>query len=170
VASWRFVFGPIRVFSSGLPNTRGIKIGSYYPRDMTKLSINIDVDDLEKAVAFYTAAVGLTPVRRFGRSAVELAGAPVPVYLLQKAPATPPFPGATPTRDYQRHWTPVHLDVLVDDMEPALARATAAGARPESEIQTYKWGRMALMADPFGHGFCLIQLDAAGYEAMATPY
>jgi hypothetical protein len=29
---------------------------------------------------------------------------------------------------------------------------------------------VVLMADPFGNGFCLIQLDHAGFEAMATPY
>jgi len=29
---------------------------------------------------------------------------------------------------------------------------------------------MALLADPFGNGFCLIQLDAGGYAAIATPY
>jgi len=26
------------------------------------------------------------------------------------------------------------------------------------------------MADPFDNGFCPIQLDHAGFEAMATPY
>lgn len=33
---------------------------------MPTVSINIDVDALEKGVAFYAAAVGLTPVRRLG--------------------------------------------------------------------------------------------------------
>jgi predicted enzyme related to lactoylglutathione lyase len=140
---------------------------------MPNLSINIDVDDLERGVAFYTEAVGLTPVRRFGGSAVELAGAPVPVYLLPKPPATPPFPGAEGSearRDYARHWTPVHVDFLVEDVERALTRAVGAGARVESQIETFRWGRMALMSDPFGNGFCLIQVDAAGYQAMSTPY
>jgi predicted enzyme related to lactoylglutathione lyase len=137
---------------------------------MAKLSINIDVDDLEKGVAFYGAAVGLTPVRRFGAAAIELAGAEVPVYLLRKDPSTPPFPGAGARRDYGRHWTPVHVDFLVDDVEQALRRAVGAGARAESDVESYGWGRMALVSDPFGNGFCLIQLDARGYEAMATPY
>jgi lactoylglutathione lyase len=137
---------------------------------MPKLSINIDVDDLERGVAFYSAAVGLTPVRRFGGYVVELAGAEAPVYLLRKRSSTPPFPGADALRDYGRHWTPVHVDFIVDDIEPALLRALAAGARAESEVASYEWGRMALMCDPFGNGFCLIQLDASGFEAMATPY
>jgi predicted enzyme related to lactoylglutathione lyase len=137
---------------------------------MVTVSINIDVDDLEKGVAFYTAAFGLVPVRRFGRAVVELAGAQAPVYLLLKAASKPPFPGAQVARDYHRHWTAVHLDLVVDDMDAAVARALAAGARAESETQRYDWGRMTLMSDPFGHGFCLIQLDAPGYEAIATPY
>ena len=137
---------------------------------MLKLSINIDVDNLEKGVAFYTEAFGLTPLRRFGAEAVELGGAQAPVYILQKAPAAPPFPGAETRRDYARHWTPVHVDLVVNDLEHALARALKCGARAESELESYRWGRMVLMADPFGNGFCLIQLDAVGYEAMVTPY
>ena len=137
---------------------------------MPNILINIDVNDLEKGVAFYAAAVGLTPVRRLGDVAVELSGAQAPVFLLRKAPATPAFTGGAIVRDYARHWTPVHLDFLVEDLELALARAVNAGARAESAIEAYAWGRMALLADPFGNGFCLIQLDAAGYGAIATPY
>ena len=137
---------------------------------MPKVSINVDVEDLAKGVAFYSAAVGLTPVRRLGDFAVELSGAEAPVFLLQKAPGTPAFAGGTGVRDYARHWTPVHLDFLVEQLEGALARAVGAGARAESAIEGYPWGRMALLADPFGNGFCLIELDAAGYGAIATPY
>ncbi|MEO5766735.1 MAG: VOC family protein [Polyangia bacterium] len=137
---------------------------------MTKLSINIDVDDLENGVAFYSAAAGLTPVSRFGDSAVELAGAEVPIYLLRKPPSRPPFPGATAKRDYARHWTPVHVDFIVDDLNQALDRAVRAGARSEAPTESFGWGRMVLLSDPFGNGFCLIELDAAGYKAMSTPY
>jgi predicted enzyme related to lactoylglutathione lyase len=137
---------------------------------MPKVSINIDVDDLEKAVAFYAAAVGLAPVRRLGDFAVELAGAQAPIFLLRKAPATPAFAGAAVVRHYARHWTPVHLDFLVEDIDGALGRAVSAGARAESAIEAYPWGRMALLADPFGNGFCLIELDAAGYDAIASSY
>lgn len=137
---------------------------------MQTLSINIDVDDLEKGVTFYTAAIGLTPLRRFGKAAVELGGAAVPVYLLEKGPSTSPFPHGPSHRDYGRHWTPVHLDFIVDKIEEAFARAIGAGAIAESEIESHQWGRIALLADPFGNGFCLIQLDAVGFEAMTTPY
>jgi predicted enzyme related to lactoylglutathione lyase len=137
---------------------------------MPKIFINVDVDDLEKGVAFYSTALGMTPVRRLGDFAVELSGAQAPVFLLRKAPATPAFAGAAAIRDYARHWTPVHLDFLVDDIEGALGRAVSAGARAESAIETYPWGRMAVLADLFGNGFCLIELDAGGYGAIAAPY
>jgi len=137
---------------------------------MPNLLINIDVNDLAEAVAFYTAAFQLTPSRRFGRTAVELTGAEVPIYLLLRATATPTFPAATTARDYGRHWTPVHFDFVVVQLEDAVERATRAGARTESAIQSYPWGRMALMSDPFGNGFCLLELSPGGYDAIATPY
>lgn len=137
---------------------------------MPRVSINVDVDDLQKGVDFYSAAVGLHPVRRFGSTVVELAGAAVPVYLLEKPASKSPFPGATTHRDYARHWTPVHIDFCVENVEQALASAVGAGARAESPIEEYRWGRVVLMADPFGNGFCLIQLDGAVFDTMATPY
>jgi hypothetical protein len=30
------------------------------------------------------------------------------------------------------------------------------------------WGRIAHMADPFGHGLCLIQFLGCGYDEIAT--
>ncbi len=37
-----------------------------------KMLVSLDVDDLEKAVRFYSSAFGLTQVRRFGASGVEI--------------------------------------------------------------------------------------------------
>ena len=56
-------------------------------------------------------------------------------------------------RDYARHWTPVHVDFVVPEIQAAVARARAAGAVLEGDIAAHEWGRIALMADPFGHGF-----------------
>lgn len=50
--------------------------------------VNLDVDDLDKAIAFYCAAFGLAVGRRFGRSGAELLGGPAPLYLLVKAAGT----------------------------------------------------------------------------------
>jgi len=129
--------------------------------------INIDVPDVARAERFYGEAFGLTPSRRFGADGVELTGWASPVYLLAKAEGT--TGAADQPRRYGRHWSPVHLDVVVDDLEAALARAVAAGATPEGEIRTGAWGRIVTLADPFGHGFCLIQFLARGYDEVATP-
>jgi predicted enzyme related to lactoylglutathione lyase len=132
-----------------------------------KLLVNVDVDDLARATAFYTEAFGLRVGRRFGPVAVELLGLEAPLYLLHKAPGTAPFTGAGP-RSYDRHWTPVHLDLAVDHLEAAVARAEQAGARRDSEIETHAWGRIALLADPWGNGFCLLQFTGRGYDAVAS--
>ncbi|HEY8376058.1 MAG TPA: VOC family protein [Nannocystis sp.] len=133
---------------------------------MPKLLVNIDVPDLEAAVAFYTRAFGFTVGRRFGEAGVELLGAEVPVYLLLKAGGTAAAGTTEQVRDYARHWTPVHLDVVVDALEPALARAREAGATVEGPVREAAWGRMALLADPWGHGLCLLQFVGRGYDEL----
>lgn len=129
------------------------------------LLINIDVPNLDQAVAFYEQAFGLTATRRLGAEAAELGGLPVRLYLLQK-PAGSVGAGTDPRR-YDRHWTPVHVDVVVDDIEAALHRAVAAGARTETEIRVHAWGKIAVLSDPFGHGFCLIEFLGRGYDEIA---
>jgi lactoylglutathione lyase len=61
----------------------------------------------------------------------------------------------------------VHLDLVVADLDAALHRAVAAGAQREGAVSTQKWGRIAMLADPFGHGFCLIQFLGRGYDEIA---
>jgi lactoylglutathione lyase len=133
-----------------------------------QILINIDVDDLERAEAFYVAAFGLSPGRQLGPDVVELLGASSPLYLLHKASGTAPAPGTAQRRDYRRHWSPVHLDFVVDDIEAAAQRVLAAGAVPEQPVADFAWGRLATFADPFGHGFCLVQFTGRGYDAIAT--
>lgn len=131
-----------------------------------RLMLNIDVPDLAEAQRFYTAAFGLQPGRRFGDDAVELLGAEAPIYLLHKPEGSVTATDAV--RRYARHWSPLHCDVVVDDLDVALARAVAAGALQEGATRDTSWGRIVQLADPFGHGWCLIQFSAAGYDAIAT--
>jgi predicted enzyme related to lactoylglutathione lyase len=129
---------------------------------------NIDVDALDRATEFYCKALQLKVGRRFGRAAVELRGASSAIYLLEKAAGSRVAPATDQRRDYARHWTPVHLDFVVDEIGPAVARAKSAGARLEGEVRTHAWGRIAVMSDPFGHGFCLIQFLGRGYDEIAN--
>jgi predicted enzyme related to lactoylglutathione lyase len=129
--------------------------------------VNLDVGDLEKAALFYQSAFGLSVGRRFGDSGVELLGSSAPIYLLVKSPGTPASSTTSQIRKYDRHWTPVHLDFVVKDIEAAVQRAVSAGAILESPISGHKWGRLALMADPFGHGFCFVQFLGRGYDEIA---
>jgi len=133
-----------------------------------RLLVNVDVDDLERALAFYTEGLGLRLARRLGPRIAELEGASSSVYLTAHAPGSRPFPGAGGERVYDRHWTPVHLDFVVPELEPAVGRAVAAGATREGDVHEYGWGRYAILADPFGNGLCLLQFLGPGYDALAS--
>jgi uncharacterized glyoxalase superfamily protein PhnB len=133
-----------------------------------ELLANIDVDDLTVAIDFYCRALGLTVGRRFGDSGAELLGASSAIYLLEKPSGSMACGVSESTRHYSRHWTPVHLDFVVPDIHSACARAQAAGATPEGPLRTHAWGHVAVFADPFGHGFCLLQFLNRGYDEIAT--
>jgi predicted enzyme related to lactoylglutathione lyase len=133
------------------------------------LRLCIDVDDLDRGLRFYAQAFGLRPGRRYGAEWVELLGAVAPIDLIANAGGTAPVPGAPGTRSYERHWTPVHLDMVVQDIEAALERAVGAGAKLERPVQTRSWGLLANLADPFGHGLCLLEFRGRGYDELLGP-
>ncbi|MEN5288282.1 VOC family protein [Stenotrophomonas lactitubi] len=127
--------------------------------------VNLDVPDVAAAEAFYTEAFSLRVGRRLGPGAVELLGGPTPLYLLQNDAGSAATEDGD-VRDYERHWTPLHLDWVVDDIEAAVVRVVAAGATLEQSVRERRWGRIAVLSDPFGHGFCLIQFSGEGYDAL----
>ena len=134
---------------------------------MKEMRICIDVDDLDRAIAFYTNALGLAPGRRLGAHWVEMLGGPAVIDLL----GTPPGSSASPAlpsvkRDFSRHWTPVHIDFVVDDLADVVRRAVAAGARLDRPLQGRPYGTMANLADPFGNGFCVLEMNHRGYDAL----
>lgn len=131
-----------------------------------RILVDIDVPDLEPAIDFYRAALGLRLSRLLDDDVAELTGASATIYLLRK-PA-----GSAPTkelgaRDYGRHWTPVHLDFVVDDLAAAERRAVAAGARRESASIEWNGSTCITFSDPFGHGFCLIEFGGETYDEDA---
>lgn len=114
-----------------------------------QVMVNIDVDDLERAIEFYGNALGLRLGRRlFDGTVAEMLGASSRIYLTAKPAGSAATPRASPVRDYRRHWTPVHLDFEVENVSAAVERALAAGARIEGDIQSFSWGRQATLSDP----------------------
>lgn len=134
---------------------------------MKEIRVCIDVDDMDRAVAFYGDVLGLTPGRRLGDAWVEMLGATSPIDLLRARPGSAPSAALEGrARDYGRHWTPVHLDFVVDDLDAVVRRACGAGATLDREVQERAFGRMANLADPFGHGLCILQMNERGYDAL----
>jgi predicted enzyme related to lactoylglutathione lyase len=133
-------------------------------RGQVRTIVNIDVPDLVPAIRFYGAALGLKLARRIEDDVAELTGASSPVYLLRHPAGTDSTHGAAPPRSYARHWTPVHVDFVVEDIEAAARQAIEAGAIQESELVEWRGSKCVTFSDPFGHGFCLIEFDGETYR------
>ena len=129
-----------------------------------KTLINIDVPELGPAIDFYRAALGLELNRVIDGDVAELDGASSTLYLLQKPEGSSPKKDVAEKRRYAAHWTPVHVDFVVDDVEAAAKRALAAGARQESGRVDWMGSKCITFSDPFGHGFCLIEFEGEGYS------
>jgi predicted enzyme related to lactoylglutathione lyase len=129
---------------------------------VASIVVNIDVPELTPAIEFYEAAVGAKVVRLLDDDVAELTYGTSSLCLLSK----PAGSAATPTgsrRELGRHWTPVHVDFVVDDIDAAVMRALAAGAKRESECIEWRGSKCVSFSDPFGHGFCLIEFSGGGY-------
>jgi predicted enzyme related to lactoylglutathione lyase len=134
---------------------------------MIEVHAYIDVADLERGIAFYCDGLGLALKRRLSPSWVELEGGNLPIFLLGNRSPTAQLGNTQIRRDFGRHWTPVHLDFIVPDIDAAVARLTGLGATLDRAIQDAEYGRMANMADPFGNGFDLIEFSGSGYDAVS---
>ena len=128
-----------------------------------RVIVNIDVPDLAPAINFYCAALGLT-LNCIIEDVAELTGASSIIYLLQNRAGSPPVRSLSLARHYSRHWTPVHIDFVVDDVEEAAKRAIDAGATPESECTEWRGSKCITFSNPFGHGFCLIEFEQETYR------
>jgi len=114
---------------------------------MMEFSICIDVDDVDRAVEFYGRGLGLTVVEHESDWAQVKLGDQT--FWIMKIPAGTQ---GKISRDYRRHWTPVHLDFTVEDIYEAVKRAVDAGGQLEGEIQHGPKGQLANLVDPSGNG------------------
>ena len=123
---------------------------------MAKITVCIDVSDLVRAEAFYCGALGCTlDAKHEGYYTLDSEG--TKVHLSLKAEGSSAVGEDGPARTYARHWTPVHLDFDVDDVDAVAAKVRELGGVVEGEKRG-EWGAAAFCADPFGNGFCLLAL------------
>jgi predicted enzyme related to lactoylglutathione lyase len=80
----------------------------------------------------------------------------VTVCMHAKPAGTKPSPVGSELRHYERHWTPVHLDFDVAELDAVLAKVRAEGGAVENEFRTQGPKPVAFCSDPFGNGFCVI--------------
>ena len=125
---------------------------------MAKVTICIDVPDLSVATTFYCDTLGCSlDKQQPSHNTLSRGGATL--HLLLKEAGTAATASGTCHRTYERHWTPIHLDFDVDDLDAAIALVKRSSGTVES-VDKGDWGGMAVCADPFGNGFCLLSLHA----------
>ena len=124
---------------------------------MISVSVSVDVPNLSDGVRFYTNAFGFSKVSEPIPGLAVLRAGTSEICLLEKAPGSIPSSDTKEARHYGRHWTPVHMDLHVDNLKSALAKAIEAGAKQEQLFENPEHGSVAFCSDPFGHGFCLIE-------------
>ena len=118
-----------------------------------RLEICIDVDDVELAVEFYGRGLGLAVVEQHPDWA-QLELDEQTFWIMKVAPG----PEGPITRSTGRHWTPIHLDFLVGDVDQAVERALAAGGRLDRPIiRNPERADLANLTDPAGNGVDLVQ-------------
>lgn len=125
---------------------------------MTTVSICIDVPDTKIASAFYTNVLGCR-VESESENNTKLSLYNTTIYLMEKKENTNALIVGEDSRRYTRHWTPVHLDFHVTDMETPVSLLNKYGGQLEGK-ESGDWGEAAFCSDPFGNGFCLLRLQA----------
>ena len=122
--------------------------------------VSIDVPDLEAGLRFYGAVFDFVEIARPFPTMAILDANNVTVCMHQKSAGTKPSPKGADLRRYERHWTPVHIDLHVDDFDGAVAKVRAAGGLIEMEFREHGPRPAAFCSDPFGNGFCVIGAEA----------
>lgn len=118
--------------------------------------VSIDVPDLEAGLRFYAEVFGFVEsARPFPTMAVVDANN-VNVCMHQKAEGSKSSTVGNGRRSYERHWTPVHLDLHVPDFDAVLDKLRNAGGSIENEFRNQGPKPVAFCSDPFGNGFCVI--------------
>jgi catechol 2,3-dioxygenase-like lactoylglutathione lyase family enzyme len=118
------------------------------------VSVRYMVDDVEKAIAFYTKMLGFEVLTSFPPAFADVARGRLRLLLSgPKSSAGRAMPdGATPGPG---GWNRIHL--IVDDIEAEVARLRVAGASFRNEILSGPGGKQILLSDPSGNVVELFQ-------------
>jgi predicted enzyme related to lactoylglutathione lyase len=118
--------------------------------------VSIDVPDLEAGLRFYGEVFGFAETARPFPTMAIVDANNVSVCMHQKAAGSRSSSAGAERRRYERHWTPVHLDLHVEDFDAVLTEVRAHGGTIENEFRTEGPKPAAFCSDPFGNGFCVI--------------
>ncbi|MFL5308096.1 MAG: VOC family protein [Polyangia bacterium] len=120
------------------------------------IHFSIDVPELEAGLRFYGAVFGFVETARPFPTMAVLDANNATVCMHAKQAGSKSSPAGAERRRYERHWTPVHLDLHVDDFDAVLDKVRAQGGAIENEFRTQGPMPAAFCSDPFGNGFCVI--------------
>jgi predicted enzyme related to lactoylglutathione lyase len=126
------------------------------PGERASVHVSIDVPDLEAGLRFYSGVFGFVETARPFETMAVLDANNVTVCMHAKAAGTKSSSAGSDTRRYERHWTPVHLDLHVHDFDGVLDKVRAEGGAIETEFRNQGPKPVAFCSDPFGNGFCVI--------------
>ena len=125
--------------------------------------MSIDVPDLEAGLRFYESVFGFVEVAWPFSTMAILDANNLTVCVHEKSPGTKPSLNGTDVRRYERHWTPVHVDLHVHDFDGVLGKVRAGGGLIATEFREQGPRPAAFCSDSFGNGFCVIG-EAATHE------
>lgn len=125
---------------------------------MSKISVCIDISEMKKGIKFYTEALGCQLIKE-GDEYTELSFDGLKMYLIARENGTNPLITGEAVRNYERHWTPIHLDFHVSNIDQCISSIIELGGVKEGE-SSGDWGSAAFCADPFGNGFCVMEYNS----------
>jgi len=123
---------------------------------MPESAVNVRymVDDVEAAIAFYTAHFGFTLGSNMAPAFADVVRGPLRILL-----SGPTSSAGRPMSDGRKPgpggWNRIHF--IVEDIEAEVARLRAAGVRFRSEIVTGPVGKQIVLDDPSGNPIELFQ-------------
>jgi predicted enzyme related to lactoylglutathione lyase len=144
---------PTRLLPSRLRRARRPACSSVVPCGLSTIAIvvsfrlheiTVDCADVPRAANFWAGLLG-----------GELRE-PMPGWLRLGSTDDRPMLNFQPVPEPKQGKARVHLDLLTDDLDAAVARVRALGGRETGERHDYDEGSVIVLADPEGTEFCLV--------------